>query len=1102
MKATLYILCLILGLANASPLSADDDDREQAGRLEIAIAFKRNAIKQFQGIAAKAKTDEEKIGVVARIAETKNEIASLTQALDEASGSTTSLSRRYRNALDGVVKSASQIIDSEKSGRYAIRARFLRGEAYRSLGDKPRAIADLKWAALQPDRTADSTAAALVAYDLLVAQGDYRGAISCMKNVDAKPGDAHYPLVLEYLAWSYYYQGDYGKAVKTLSLLFDYQRNQAEKTRTVEREQTYKGAGIFLASAMEEKRKGFTVGSSLNFLRKNTDAEYLPSAVKFFALGLSSKNLYSDIHTLIETVQKWDDFPASALLPIRVIELEQVLDLRQTDQVETAVANVLADSTFKSGDYRKLSGDNQKNIKKQLGRAANLLLQAKGKPREILLSLLDVLKDFSGSTVEERTIHRHNLAEVSFRRGKFDEATAEYRWIAENARGEMASEAKLKAIGARFESIKASGGIPSNINVEKTKDQPIHELAEPVREWLGWIERYEKESGKTRERAEPFRFEASRVLFSTGRFSEARAGFLRLANDSKDANLATLSAGAVLDSMIAAGNWEELLPQAITFSKRKTWVKGNFAQKAAGIAADAALQLATESYRAQRYEETLARIEKLSQAAIVTEKWGDLHVLAAHAALALEDKVRAQDYLGKVLNSALKPELKAKALLGAAALAETQFEFGVGASDYLKAFNLVPPKGDDGHALMARAMHLAWLSGDVRLLKQALRHPVICGKSPIAECAHYEALSAVTFGTAGSKNAVEKGKDAILWAMVGLRAKKISSQERSRLLEIVASGWANQDSITQFALLPSVPGILRGLINARVELGLERKMEVSKAALAKKAKAMERFEQEMAQFFDFPLTRVRVQALHEVARAYRDVARAIQSVAIPKELPEAERNKIGEMLAQTAAPFVAKQKELEEKAFVAGSRSSVNEDLFRPVSQAYFASYAEAAMNLQTNWSAPGELEIHEILGKVLAKVTEPRVRAWQAALAAKNWPAVASLMEEVSQKETPTRVLQRMKAASLSAIGEKAEAVAELEVLRRNGGEKDSDVCLCLLNRYVTTYAKAEAAMALSECAEVAAAAPALKVAVPWAGEELSRSIRNRYPASTKEER
>lgn len=446
-----FLIALALSIASALP-AAEADSADSVGRLQIAINFKARAALQLKKIADKADADE-RVGVLARIVETRNEISRLTLELDEASESRSLISPRYRASLEAVIRDANTVLAIEKLGRVAIRMRFLRGEAFRSLGEKRKALEDLKWAALQPERTADSTAAALVAYDLLVAQGDYPSAIASMKNVDAKEGDAHYPLVLEYLAWSYYYQADYARAMSTLSRLFQYQQGRAEKISTVEREQTYKGAGIFLASAIEEKKPGFTVPSGLSFLKKNVEDEHLATAVRFFAMGLSSKNLYSDLRALLDEVRQWDSLPAGALLPIRLLALDQVLDVRHADELEKATASLLADTVFVSGDYKNLSDDVRKSVKRQLSRAANQLLQRKGKPGDVLLRLLAILKEFPGATDEERAVHRHNLAEVAFRAGNFDEATQEYLWIAENAGGGISVDARLKAIGADRKSV-------------------------------------------------------------------------------------------------------------------------------------------------------------------------------------------------------------------------------------------------------------------------------------------------------------------------------------------------------------------------------------------------------------------------------------------------------------------------------------------------------------------------------------------------------------------------------------------------------------------------------------------------------------------------
>ncbi len=1074
MKALAYSVFIFL---SAIHFASADEESQTKGRLQLAIAYKQNAIRQLEKLSQKAGSREERLDVLARILETVSEMSRLSAELDEVEGVDTSTSPRYRNALEGVVKEGNRILQQNPSAHMAIRTRYLRGEAYRNLGNKRQAIEDLKWAALQEEKNADSTAAALVAYDLLISQGDYRAAISCLKNVDAKKGDVHYPLVLEYLAWSYYYQADYQRAMGTLAELLEYQRGRAEKVSRGEREQSYKGAGMFLASAIEEKKPGFNIEGGVKFLTENVDRKYFPAAIKYFALGLSTKNLYPEIHELLAKLKSWQNFSSEETLAIHLIALDQVLNIRHSEEVERGVRDILASAIFENQEFRNLPSETQQNLKKQLGRSANILLQSKTKSSGELFKLLQILKDFPGLNDEEIALHRHNLAEVSFRLKRYDEATEEYRWLAKNLKGEMATDSWLKSIGARFESLKANGLVPEELSLQETKDRPKRELAGQTKEWIGWILAYGKRPGSRSEKVDPFRFEAGRILFDSGNYSAANGLFIQLAKESKDKKLVFLSAGAVLDGLIIEEKWNELLQQALEYAQRKDLEKTPFARKASSIVSDATLQLAGQEYREKDYNRVIERVEALRKSGIASGKWGELNVLAAHAALALEDRPLAKIYLSRVLESDLKPKLKAKAFLGAAVLSEEQFEYGEAADNYLSSFSLEAPTGEEGKALRERALRLTWISGDHRKLGRALSKSVLCANANKEQCDRYRVLAAASAPRPSAVNeALEKaqGKSSSkgIWSLIALQKKKLSQGKRNILMRSVSEEWSSFDSITQFALLPLIPRLLQSMEAGREGLGLTRKIEISKAALSLKAKAILGFEEQMTRFIEFPITRVRVQALYETSKAYRDLARQFQRVP---------------GLTEVTAPFLDKQHELEKKAFVLASRASVNEDIFKKVSKAYFVSFPEDAASLNKDLPATRPVDLDALLLKVLAKAKDPRILAWRNALSQRRWAAVGALIEDSNGGEIEARIFQRMKAASLAAIGETAEAMAELEVLRRNGGEKDPDVCMGLLSHYLSTLAKKETASALPGCSGVAAVASLLAGARLWAVEGRS---------------
>ena len=679
------------------------------------------------------------------------EVSKLQLEMSDATGR--SRASRLKQSNQEIIAAADPIISLSPADPRAYEAMLFRGEAYKKLDNRAKAHPDLRTAALKMEPGTKQTAAALLAYDLLIEKKDFATAITCLKKIPAKPTDSIYPIVMGDLAWAYYYSGDFPSAINAIAQMFKSPKEvkssspdetEQNEEREAEREEAYRTVALFFATAIDQKLSSFDAHQATQFLLKNVPAEGGDNAFLALVRAFVAKNLYAEVSMLTEDLKEARRLTVSLRFQIQLMMAKHYVELKDLKRLSGIIEVIAADYRKMDGSRGQAGGDAefQKGIKQTLMESANLLSKSPKEYYNAISSIYSTLFTIPGISMEQQETYHQNMGEFAFNAEDFGGAAFHYLWVTKRSKGKKATDNLLRAISAEYQALKRRKLIPSTLTPIDEKKAIKRPLDGTITEWLTLIETYAKYKDADANAIKPFKFEMCRVLYEAGYVSKALEGFKEFAYDRPPSALSGQALGILIDTAIAGEQWETVYQLATGFLEEPSWEKSEIHQRLEGIGMDALFQLVSRSYKAHKMKEALAYLDDIPETFADQPKMAEINLIAAYAALALNDREKASAYLASAKGSGTDPMVKTKALLSEAALFEESHKYKEAATRYLSYFSVTGGKSNgevNRNLIRAGALRNAWLSGDPRILRDALKSA--CDSTRPQPCDRYRALS-------------------------------------------------------------------------------------------------------------------------------------------------------------------------------------------------------------------------------------------------------------------------------------------------------------------------------------------------------------------------
>ncbi|MBI4403516.1 MAG: hypothetical protein HY537_05110, partial [Deltaproteobacteria bacterium] len=727
MRLCWYIIILI-GFCNLNTAlaTATSTSSNSQSATHIALNSKRSAATALRRLAKSTSNGEQAFRYLHRAAQLESEIASLQLRLSNEVGKTGTLNN-FHKASQSVVHDSTYLIEKFPSHRDIYRVFLLRGQALKDLGDKPLAIRDLLKVAFEAPDHSDIVTSALLAYDLLAANKDYKTAIRCLNRANIQPIEKSYPLAVEYLAWSHFYLKEHEKAIDHMKTLL-----------RIEKENAFKAVGFFMATAIEEKTH-FDSQRALHLLETILSPDEVQKALVPFANSLAAKDLSSALDELIAAIER-ESYPPRLVVDLRLLALDPFLNSGRVEGLGRKLGQLFA--AFKKLENPQLGDPTLKeSIKRQLSRCSNRLVAQQDQNYPILRSVYELLLETVDGKGKDAPLYHSNFAEISFRAKDFDTATQHYQWLFEHT-GQP--NFLLRAVSARYEAFKLKGWVPEKmVATNSAPTQSLPPLEPELKQWGQWLKTLSLPR-KESELVLPFRFEWDRILYHRGYHELALKGFRELAKK-KDLAIAEKAASAVIDIQLALSNWDSLYSEIMNFRRRSLLKNTPVGARLDKVGIAAALQISKLAYENKKCSQVLSHTQDVLKLFPPSENRAELLVLAGNCHVSEQEWEKATAAFDSALQQTSNKILRLKIGFLQAALEEKRYRLDAAAARYCDLARQGKIEGWTlPQNLALNCLFFAWSSSQHQLLASSLADKQVCPKNNTELCDRYNALSQVS----------------------------------------------------------------------------------------------------------------------------------------------------------------------------------------------------------------------------------------------------------------------------------------------------------------------------------------------------------------------
>lgn len=983
---------------------------------------------------------------------------------------------KYHASLKSVVNTASFLIRATPLADDIHRIYFVRGQAYGELNQISNAKKDYEFITIHFPKTTWAVRGNLALAGYATEAKNHKLAVEYLKRVEEFPDDPHYPFALYQLAWSYYNLNDIPTAVSYLRqhiVYYKTKRDSSPDKALLESEKAYlehslKDVVTFFFDGYQRKLAGYSLSDALPTFRKIESGPPLGKMLVLFAKSLRTRDL-------VDALAEWqsqiiaEESERPEAIEVVMVNVDALFLRKSLDRVVAAASGFKElDKKTKHAMRKSESYEAAQNLILQVAASIQKTISAT-KNQDQLLKLSRILAGVYESftaIVEESDprlsqIH-YNLAETLFNIKEFDAATVEYQWVLSHWQKKAAlkrEDVSLKAIASRYQSLVQRNQLPKDLKPAKLSEDEkpkLKELEPFVSEWIGWVDDYLDDFGRTPKSFEEFELEASRILYSKGQTRAALARLMKLVKARPESSVATAAASLTLDTYVFDKQWELLLEASERFLEMPKLGDAAFRKRVEGLPADASFKLLEASYEAKDYQKALAQIERFTKKYPQSPRLPDCLFLASRAADKLGEKDKSLFYLSELLTKFPKTDKRSVALLARAALEDSALDFDAAARDYAEYLAATAKEGGDRSGTVKRLMFVSWLSKKPK----APDCKALDGDDDFSvECDRYHALVALATGSTEydpseliKKSLYSKKDNRALWSAVALvmGGRTIGYKDRLSIAQSLAERSKDLDPLIQFVLTPVMNrAIPEAFSTCRRSLPGVASLKSSTSALARRIELIKHLETAAAKAVALPWARVKIAVLSEVAQVYDDFCAELARLPAPDGLSAEELAAYKKSVHEILDPFREKGKGIRAQAMELAAEFAVSPDdvtgMPRPERQ--IASRPE-----------PIDFSLFAKTGE--APPDRDLYPKWEEALKSHAWARVGFIFQQLKEKTKPKESsLALMRAIALATAGAQPEAIAELEAARgATDGAARRAITQVLLSQYQSSTATKKA--------------------------------------------
>lgn len=991
-------------------------NEEQTDRIvdQASVDTQSDAERDLARMAVKYQNTAKEAALLLSLSELRLEIADTLFRVKYGPGEG-KMKAGYHATLARAVVSLSRLVNlGPKNEEYA-RALFLRGKAQRALKLSKPAAQDLEaFLARYPNREEASLAAIGIA-DIAIEQNRFDRAISVLAKIATQPSHPFFMHALQKRAWSYHVSGNSIRAAQELNLLAKHFAQNASHLTSAQKavfESSIADVAPIAYSAFRQDGAKFTLNDVNRLLRSFDQGEGYHRMAGQVAERLRAADLGSEL-TAWKGIVTSSDPTKTASLGILVGILEYNLE-REAFAEAVTVARDIAPVVAKNPQAESVS-EAKKLVLMLADRLTRRITDYKKSVKnpeaeKNLLALLPALDQILGQTDYRIYVIRWNLAETLFALDRFEASAQTYRWIQSNWNDSAkASEnvktlsisklqAAVKAIAARYESLRKAGVIPQKLEVAAAPKSRLNAgQLTSLREWISWIDEL---STSSESQLPHFRFEANRALYQAGFADEAMSRSRDLALANPGSTVAMPSASLVIDTWIARRNWDQVEGMASQFAGVKGWTSQAFAAKMADQASKARFKRAESAFAAKNYSEALKHAEEFLDAYPKSALALDAHGISCNSLLKLEQTDRAISCLSSLVSEHPKSDAAKEAVRSMAKIDDDRYHFSGAVSHYRRYLSLMGPKLSKAEAtsVKKRMLSLSRASGDAALIRLVSSDRSICVAALTQDCQENLAVAGLLSG-ANRKQSVDRAMNApkqlrALYATMALENwENQSAQTQFRLLTALSKHWKDASVSVRYLLIPRLTTVIPELLQAQREDLRDGKLAATEKSVLSRIRAIEIWEKNAALVGTLPFDVVRLAAIEQSFLAYSDLVADLKELPAPKGANQYQLKEHQNLIGQMTYPFVLKSKKLKNQysALELRQKAAYDADDFEVV----FQQSAKPALSSQ-----------------------------WAKAIGSQDWSRVAFFAEEAAQvKGLPMAWVKTARAVSLARSGAEAEA-------------------------------------------------------------------------------
>lgn len=1023
MRSSIIALLLAASPIGPAALAADNppSQKQIISLDERALWAKKSGVQTFT-IALKTRMNTAQEPVLQlRIAEIYQDMAAIQYRLAYAKAANNSAAKLddYYNTLKASLASLNRIITVYPKWDNISRAFYLRSKVFAETDRSDAAVADLKHLVEVYPTSKDSGVGNMDLWRLLISRKEYTTAIQYINHYGLRPGDKYYDAALEKLSLCYFYLGDMPNAIR-------YSEIEIKSARGVDREKALSNYALFYVTCVDRKTPNFDANGAYDHFKALVSGEDLGKLGVSYAYLLRTKGLDHELDAFKNEVAN-ESFPELYKNDVFLVALEDEFNKHNFDLMkDSALKEIALYTTSKAikKDSRRVA--KIKGIFKDMiiGLQKTLVdnatsVDASNKASETLGFCYQFMLDTSEHDIAEQGRIHLNMALLSFQLKKYEDSVKHNRWVVDHLdfkdkeQSALYISASTKAIEARYETLKDNNWVPKNL-VAKPLNTAKTDIPEQATEWIKWVDAF-PQVAFLENKMDAQSFEASRIIYSYGHVEESTERMQKFVKHYPTSSFAPTAASLILDTYIASEKWEDAYSIALDYSKITTWQDPKFRERVTDLGSDIYCKVLDIYYKDKKYEKTISNSENYIKEYPNTKRKADILELAANAALAIGDKLKAASIFNQLQASGkARPAVQILSYMTQGSISEDQFDFRTAAQHYRNAAELSPTATEE---MRNKVLLFSWLAGDPQELDAALGSTRVCPSPRDQLCTSYERRFEETY-----ENSPKHSEPWVRTPIAKLALKeRLSTVDRAEMLASIPKEWDKLNSLDRSAVLPMllyrVPEAFQA---SRSQVRKYSSLSLEPKSIAKRAKLVSTLQTSAEKITQLPWTRIRLNVIRETAGLYDDAAEDLLGIRPPADVKGKDREDFKNVLAEAAAPFKQKSEELHKAEQDISSQKGEQ------------ATPAEAR-----RWVAV----LHGMIPKGGSATLVSRFKE---AIDKSNWQLAGFLIEraqEMSQanvKETkvepfPPETLILMRASLLASSGATSEALEELKTLPVN---------------------------------------------------------------------